>query len=173
MLSILIQYTVDDHRAILRQASSLIATLASASKSTISPSTSPSTSTYPLGDTTSDAELNRMRADAMGKLITLLQRNLRVRYELDIEQVVKAYVLSPLLQFALTDFLNRVLPALSDYSTQFCRATAYRLLPHLLVDADSVQRLREQPLDWYIVKCVANQLLMCFTNCAQVAHTRQ
>lgn len=47
-----------------------------------------------------------------------------------------------------------MLPALSTRSTQFCRATAYRLLRHLLVDADSVTKLHEQPLDWYIVKYV-------------------
>ncbi|KAI0036452.1 Rapamycin-insensitive companion of mTOR, N-term-domain-containing protein [Vararia minispora EC-137] len=125
----------DDFRTILKQASSLIMTLAAAGNPSASPSTSPGTSSSPLADATSDAEANRSRADSMGKLITILQKNLRVRYELDVAQVVKA-----------------VLPCLSDGSTQFCRATAYRLLRHLLVDAESVKRLREQPIDWYIVK---------------------
>ncbi|KAF8272211.1 Rapamycin-insensitive companion of mTOR, N-term-domain-containing protein [Lactarius quietus] len=74
----------------------------------------------------------------MTKLIGLLQRNLRVQYELDIVQVARA-----------------VTPALSKYSTQLSRATAYRLLRHMLVDAESVKRLHEQPLDWFIVKSLA------------------
>ena len=89
----------------------------------------------------------------MTKLIGVLQRNLRVRYELDVAQVVKVYVSCFIVVSARADsVVVSVLPALSTRSTQFCRATAYRLLRHLLVDAESVTKLREQPLDWYIVK---------------------
>ena len=45
-----------------------------------------------------------------------------------------------------------VIPALADLSSKQCRATAYRLIRHILVDSDSVKRLMEQPLEWYIVK---------------------
>lgn len=55
-----------------------------------SPSTSPSTSTLPNVATATDAELNRARVEAMNKLIGTLQRNLRVRYELEIGEVVRA-----------------------------------------------------------------------------------
>ncbi|VDC00682.1 unnamed protein product [Peniophora sp. CBMAI 1063] len=126
----------DGFRTALQQASSYIRVLASAgSRAPTSPSASPTASSSSIPDATTDAEANRIRADAMTQLIVVLQRNLRVRYELDVAQVVKV-----------------VLPALSTRSTQFCRATAYRLLRHLLVDADSVTKLHEQPLDWYIVK---------------------
>ncbi|KAI0322355.1 Rapamycin-insensitive companion of mTOR, N-term-domain-containing protein [Amylostereum chailletii] len=124
----------DDFRTALQQASSYIKLLASAGRSHASPSTSPSTSSAPDGLMT-DVDIARARTDAMSKLTVILQRNLRVRYEVDVAKVVQA-----------------VIPALSDQSSQFCRATAYRLLRLLLVDADSVKRFREHPLDWYIVK---------------------
>jgi rapamycin-insensitive companion of mTOR len=45
------------------------------------------------------------------------------------------------------------MPMLSDKRTKHCRATAYRLLRHALVDSESVKRM-EQNLDWFIVKLV-------------------
>lgn len=54
----------------------------------------------------------------------------------------------------LLTYCDRVLPSLSDRSTKQCRATAYRLIRHSLVDVHSVERLQEQKLDWYIVKYV-------------------
>lgn len=45
-----------------------------------------------------------------------------------------------------------VLPALSDKRTKHCRATAYRLLRHMLVDADSVKKLQDQNVDWFLVR---------------------
>ena len=36
------------------------------------------------------ADLEKARVEAMTRLVTVLQRNLRVRYELDVEEVVKA-----------------------------------------------------------------------------------
>ncbi len=45
-----------------------------------------------------------------------------------------------------------IVPALSDRSSKHCRATAYRLTRHMLVDAQSVEGLKGQALDWYIVK---------------------
>ncbi|KAI0061413.1 hypothetical protein BV25DRAFT_1900415 [Artomyces pyxidatus] len=125
----------DDFRTALQLASGYIKTLASLGRSPTSPASSPSSSTLPANSLYKDVETTRARVDAMTKLIGILQRNLRVRYELDVAQVVQAAI-----------------PALSDRSSQFCRATAYRLIRHILVDVDSVKRLREQPLDWYIVK---------------------
>lgn len=83
---------LDDFRTILQQASTLIKTLATVDIPSSSPTTSPSTSSPPTVDTGNDAEANQVRSEAMTKLIIILQRNLRVRYELDIAQVVKAYV---------------------------------------------------------------------------------
>lgn len=40
--------------------------------------------------TANNADLERARVEAMTRLVTVLQRNLRVRYELDVEEVVKA-----------------------------------------------------------------------------------
>jgi hypothetical protein len=40
---------------------------------------------------------------------------------------------------------------LSDKRSKQCRATAYQLLRHALIDSESVKRL-DQNLDWFIVK---------------------
>ncbi|KAJ6537472.1 Rapamycin-insensitive companion of mTOR, N-term-domain-containing protein [Mycena sp. CBHHK59/15] len=81
------------------------------------------------------ADTDRQRIDIMTKLVSILQRNLRVRYELNLAEVMQA-----------------VIPALADKASQKCRAAAYRLIRHALVDADSVKRIGEQTLDWYIIK---------------------
>ncbi|KAI0775530.1 Rapamycin-insensitive companion of mTOR, N-term-domain-containing protein [Trametes elegans] len=137
----------DDFRSAMHQANSAIKNLvhlsrhhshSHANSAVPSPSTSPSTSTLPNPATATEAELNRARVDTMAKLITILQRNLRVRYELDVGEVVHA-----------------VLPSLADKATKQARATAYRLIRHSLVDTHSVRRLGEQHLDWYIVKSLS------------------
>lgn len=45
-----------------------------------------------------------------------------------------------------------MLPALADKRTKECRAVAYRVIRHSLVDAESVQRLQEQEIDWYMIR---------------------
>ena len=53
----------------------------------------------------------------------------------------------------LTDLVNdRVTPALADRATKQSRATAYRLIRHMLVSMQSVEKLGEHALDWYLVK---------------------
>ncbi|KAJ8469790.1 hypothetical protein ONZ51_g8763 [Trametes cubensis] len=137
----------DDFRTAMHQARSAIKALLHLSRqypyshpgsSAPSPSASPSTSTLPNVLTASEAELNRARIETMARLIGILQRNLRVRYELDVAEVVHA-----------------VLPSLADKATRQARATAYRLIRHALVDSHSVRRLGEQHLDWYIVKTLS------------------
>lgn len=51
------------------------------------------------------------------------------------------------------------IPALADARSKHCRASAFRLIRYLLVDAKAVQRLDEQRLEWYIVKFVC-----CFSH---------
>ncbi|KAI0917225.1 hypothetical protein AcW1_007525 [Taiwanofungus camphoratus] len=136
----------EDFRSAMQQANSCIKSLLSLSRQTaplqssaaLSPSTSPSSSALPNPTSANLVELNRSRIDAMTRLIGVLQRNLRVRYELDIAEVVQA-----------------VVPSLSDRSSKQCRATAYRLIRHSLVDVLSVKRLQELNLDWFIVKTLA------------------
>ncbi|CDO75419.1 hypothetical protein BN946_scf184916.g3 [Trametes cinnabarina] len=89
----------DDFRSVMHQANSTIKTLLYLSRqqsqshsSAPSPSTSPSTSTLPNPATASETELNRARIETMSKLTNLLQRNLRVRYELDVAEVVHASI---------------------------------------------------------------------------------
>ncbi len=50
--------------------------------------------------TASETELSRARIETMNKLIKILQRNLRVRYELDVAEVVHALVLNYAMVFA-------------------------------------------------------------------------
>lgn len=91
----------DDFRSAMHQANSAIKALLLLSRqhshnhsgsSIPSPSTSPSTSTLPNPATATETELNRARIETMNKLIGILQRNLRVRYELDVAEVVHASV---------------------------------------------------------------------------------
>lgn len=128
----------DDFRTVLQLARGHLRTLISLSKTVTSPPTSPGSSTTPQATSLHDPETTRIRIDAMTKLIGLLQRNLRVQYELDVVQVVHV-----------------VIPALSKRSTQFSRATAYRLIRHMLVDMESIKRLNQQPLDWFLVRSLA------------------
>ncbi|KAG6820706.1 hypothetical protein H0H93_012759 [Arthromyces matolae] len=91
----------------------------------------PSTSTGPTSQ-----EVDRHAIETMSKLINILQRNLRVRYDLKISEVLTA-----------------VLPYLGDKYSQTSRAAGFRLLRHTLVDAESVKLLDEsRSLDWYIIK---------------------
>ncbi|KAI0789744.1 Rapamycin-insensitive companion of mTOR, N-term-domain-containing protein [Abortiporus biennis] len=125
----------DDFRTALQQASTFIRNLSSTSSLNLSPSNGPSTST---SSNLEEPELSRSRIQIMNQLINVLQRNLRVRYEIVVADVIQA-----------------VQPALSDRSTKQCRAAAYRLIRHLLVDSHSVEVLQEQELDWYIVRSLA------------------
>ncbi|KAG9227446.1 hypothetical protein PTI98_010973 [Pleurotus ostreatus] len=83
------------------------------------------------------SDSNAERIDKMQQIVSILQRHFRVRYELDISEVVKV-----------------VVPALADNYTKQCRAHAYRLMRYMLVDVESVQRIG-QSLDWYIVKSLS------------------
>ncbi|KAJ4482113.1 Rapamycin-insensitive companion of mTOR, N-term-domain-containing protein [Lentinula aciculospora] len=79
--------------------------------------------------------LDRQLIEVMSKLVSILQRNLRVRYELTVPEVVQP-----------------VISALADKRTRQCRAVAYRVIRHSLVDAESVKKLKEQEIDWYIIR---------------------
>ncbi|KAF8501078.1 Rapamycin-insensitive companion of mTOR, N-term-domain-containing protein, partial [Russula emetica] len=128
----------DDFRTTLQLARGHLRTLISLSRTVTPPPTLPGSSSTPQATSLHDPETTRTRIDAMNKLVGLLQRNLRVQYELDVVQVVHA-----------------VIPALSKRSTQFSRATAYRLIRHMLVDIESIKRLNQQPLDWFLVRSLA------------------
>ena len=88
----------EDFRSAMQQANACMRTLLSSyhaasaaqSPSGASPSTSPSTSAMPNMAAANSADLEKARVEAMTRLVTVLQRNLRVRYELDVEEVVKA-----------------------------------------------------------------------------------
>ncbi|KAG9315833.1 Rapamycin-insensitive companion of mTOR, N-term-domain-containing protein [Chiua virens] len=77
-------------------------------------------------------------ANIMNKFVNLLRRNLRVRYELSMTELVQA-----------------VISSLSDRASKHCRAAAYRLIRHSLVDFASVEELHRQSLEWFIVKSLA------------------
>ncbi|KIO29376.1 hypothetical protein M407DRAFT_70503 [Tulasnella calospora MUT 4182] len=85
-----------------------------------------------------ERDIDRSRTGIMTSLVAILQRSLRVCYELDIVEVVRAIV-----------------PALADYASKESRAATYRLIRHLLLDPDSVDRLHSFGLDWYIVRSLA------------------
>ncbi|KAF8606948.1 hypothetical protein BDV93DRAFT_331061 [Ceratobasidium sp. AG-I] len=98
--------------------------------------TSPSSSNELNGASKlSDAEIDRARISAMNELVETLQKNVRVRYAMDITELVKT-----------------VAPALADYATKESRTAVYRLLRYAMVDSDSVIKLREQDIDYYLVR---------------------
>lgn len=84
---------------------------------------------------TSESELEKARIETMIVFVGVLQRNPRVRLEINTEELVAA-----------------VGPALADRASTRSRAIAYRLLRHSLFDRDSVERLLDQSFDWYVVK---------------------
>jgi hypothetical protein len=54
---------------------------------------SPLTSQIPQAPLpTDDEKLDQLRIDAMGTLVSILKRNTRVRYEIDVVEVIKASV---------------------------------------------------------------------------------
>ncbi|CAE6461428.1 unnamed protein product [Rhizoctonia solani] len=103
--------------------------------STSSPSTPPTGNELNGGVKVSDAEIDHARIRAMHGLVETLQKNVRVRYALDITELVKA-----------------VSSALADYATKESRTAAYRLLRYAMVDSESVAKLREQDIDYYLVR---------------------
>lgn len=124
----------DDFRTALHNASNYIQILKTLGhlEATTRSSTSPSSSTS--ASAPNSAEVDSQTIETMSKIIHILRQNLRVRYELNV-----------------TDVLHVVMPALSDQRSKQCRATAYRLLRHALVDSEFVKRIG-QNLDWFIVK---------------------
>ena len=138
----------DDFRTALNQANAYLKSLATTPRSTSSTPVMPS-----LSATSPSPDLDKARIDIINKLVNLLQRNLRVRYELSISDLVQASV--PFLPTFLVCRLTRcpsTIPSLSDNSSKHCRAAAYRLIRHSLVDSASVEELHRQPLEWFIVK---------------------
>ncbi|KAJ7761527.1 Rapamycin-insensitive companion of mTOR, N-term-domain-containing protein [Mycena maculata] len=136
--------TGEDFRTALNNASTCIKSLAALARGTATspiPNTAASSSAPPING----ADMDRQRIELMTKLVAILQRNLRVRYELN-----------------LADVMQAVIPALADKASQKCRAAAYRLIRHMLVDADSVKRIGAQTLDWYMVRSLTrdNKYLM-------------
>ncbi|TDL23281.1 hypothetical protein BD410DRAFT_858667 [Rickenella mellea] len=130
----------DDFRNAKQQASALIKTLSAYARQNLTPtsasSASSSSSTSPLP--TTEQELDRARTETMARLIVILQKNMRVAYEVDVSELIQI-----------------VMPALSDRASKKSRATAYRLIRHVMIDIEAVERFQEHHLDWFIVKSLA------------------
>ncbi|KAL1715385.1 Rapamycin-insensitive companion of mTOR, N-term-domain-containing protein [Schizophyllum commune] len=93
------------------------------------------TASSSTGSPVSAPDLDRQKIQVMNELVDILRKTLRVRYELNVTEIIES-----------------VIPSLADRSSKQCRASAYRVIRHALVDVDSVKCLSEQYLDWYIVK---------------------
>lgn len=78
----------EDFRTALQEAMGYLRALRKLSgQNPLSPPTSPSSSN--MSSIPNENELNRLRIDNMNHLIGILQRNLRVRYELNLPDVVQ------------------------------------------------------------------------------------
>ncbi|KIM43166.1 hypothetical protein M413DRAFT_443978 [Hebeloma cylindrosporum] len=130
--------TGEDFRSALQQATNCIKDLESYTRSGVSTSANLSSASSSKSNTYSSAavELNGQRIETMSRLIDILRRYMRVRYELK-----------------FTDVLQAVLPCFGDKCSMQCRAAAYRVIRHSLVDKDTVSRLGDA-LDWYILKAL-------------------
>ncbi|KAJ7107266.1 Rapamycin-insensitive companion of mTOR, N-term-domain-containing protein, partial [Mycena crocata] len=125
----------EDFRTALNNASTCIKSLAALARGNATSPVSSATGSSSAPPPVNTADIDRQRIDLITRLVSILQRNLRVRYELN-----------------LADVMQAIIPALADKASQKCRAAAYRLIRHTLVDADSLKRIGEQTLDWYIIK---------------------
>ncbi|KAF9452980.1 hypothetical protein P691DRAFT_720833 [Macrolepiota fuliginosa MF-IS2] len=123
----------EDFRTALQRAHKFFVELDLLARPRYHPS-APSTSTPNDVQASEAFETDRHRVEIMNRIVEILQRNLRVRYELKITNVLKSIV-----------------PCLADKCSKACRAAAYRVIRHALVEAESVQRLGTI-LDWYILK---------------------
>ncbi|CCA73896.1 related to protein ste16 [Serendipita indica DSM 11827] len=153
----------DDYKTALSQARGLIRTLSSLATSSesqrawpgtggtgdrsppytsqraISSSTSLGTSSgSPKADAMSDAEIEQVRMELMAGLVQILLRNKRVRWEIDIREV-----------------LHGILPLLSDNVSQTMRVAAYRLLRYVMAHPDGPSMFSSfegKDLGWFIVR---------------------
>ncbi|KAF8890018.1 Rapamycin-insensitive companion of mTOR, N-term-domain-containing protein [Gymnopilus junonius] len=125
----------EDFRTALQNATNCIKDLESIARSEASQSTPSHTGHSPKSNMQIAAafDLNSQRIEVMAKLIDILRRNVRVQYELN-----------------FGDVLHAVLPCFGDKCSKQCRAAAYRVIRHSLVEA-TVSQLGEA-LDWYILK---------------------
>lgn len=80
----------DDFRTALNQANSYLKSLAATSRP--SPSTPAMVSSSSTSISPTNSELDKARIDIVNKLVNILQRNLRVRYELSMSELVQASV---------------------------------------------------------------------------------
>ena len=86
----------DDYKTALSHATSYVRTLASMPR-TFGPRSPPSTGvSSPLTSSSSgltlgfDGDVDRARADLIHSLVSVLQRNIRIRYDMDIVELIKA-----------------------------------------------------------------------------------
>ncbi|KAF8578071.1 hypothetical protein K439DRAFT_1395907 [Ramaria rubella] len=115
---------------------SRVSPVASPSSPRLVPQISPSFQQSPIPIDEKDTDKSRI--EAMETLVSVLKRNTRVRYELDVVELIKA-----------------VIPSLADTSSKESRTAAYRVLRYALVDAEAVERFHELDLDWYIVRTLS------------------
>ncbi|KIY71243.1 hypothetical protein CYLTODRAFT_140340 [Cylindrobasidium torrendii FP15055 ss-10] len=129
----------DDFRTALRNANNSLASLLALGRPTGSnASSSPGASSSNAPSTSDIPEADRPWITAMSQLADILRKNVRVRYELNI-----------------TDIVRTVIPALSDRRCKQCRAVAYRLIRWALIDHDCVRKLGTLQLEWYMVKSLS------------------
>ncbi|KAH9480426.1 Target of rapamycin complex 2 subunit ste20 [Psilocybe cubensis] len=124
----------EDFRTALQNATNHIRDLESLTRSESSQSSPLPSSSSSKSNQSAPNDLSHQRIEIMGKLIDILRRNMRVRYELDFGEV-----------------LHAILPCFADKCSKQCRAAAYRVVRYSLVDEETVTRLGVS-LDWYFLK---------------------
>lgn len=130
---------VDDFRTVLKNATNMINTLSSLNRQPTSGSAPGSpTSIVATLSSSADESIPTSKAGILWRLTETFQSNIRVRYEVN-----------------MNDLLQAVLPCLGDSSTKYRRAMTYRLIRHALIGIESVGKLKEHSIDWYLVKSLS------------------
>ncbi|EJD50823.1 hypothetical protein AURDEDRAFT_111977 [Auricularia subglabra TFB-10046 SS5] len=133
----------EDYHSAKTLADSLTSTLVSYARSSsqstaVSPFTASTSSLNASASSMADGTLDQARVETMDQLVQALRSNVRVAYELDLDELLPAIV-----------------PCLADSALKEARASAYRLLSHLVISGDVTARLREHGIDYYLVRSLA------------------
>ncbi len=135
-------FNAEELRTAKHQVLGLVKALLNNSRHKLSVSSISSSSSSSFGAPTLDASesLDKMRSESMKQLCVILKQNVRVRFDLNMEDLVQASVTSICPKICFSHGC-RISPALADSTSSKSRGAAYRLLRNALVDKDSVDRL--------------------------------
>lgn len=155
----------DDHRTALNQANGFVralAVLAKTERSRGDVSPPPLAEERALHGTNgvsavvadaTDADLETARLELMTNLVHIFARNPRVRWEIQVKELIAGYALSEFTESSL--ILCRIIPSLSDSTQLLVRIAAYRLMRYAMSHRDGPELFSDfdgKDLGWFVVR---------------------